>query len=64
MATSLDLSEVYDKIDWGYLNGIMEKMGFSEVWVKLIMTCIMIVSYSMLMNDKHGNMFHPSRGIR
>ena len=42
----------------------MEKLGFVDKWIDLIMNCVSSVSYSMLINgDAYGNI-SPSRGIR
>ena len=42
----------------------MEKMGFCEKWVSLIMYCISTVSYSILVNGEPNGDIRPSRGIR
>ena len=42
----------------------MEKTGFHEKWIQLIMQCITTVSYSMIINGSvHGCIF-PTRGLR
>ena len=42
----------------------MEKMGFHEKWIQLIMKCISTVSYSVIINGAvHGSIF-PTRGLR
>ena len=41
----------------------MEKLGFANKWVDLIMHCVSSVSYSVIINgETHGNII-PSRGI-
>uniref|UniRef100_A0A2N9G3K6 Reverse transcriptase domain-containing protein n=1 Tax=Fagus sylvatica TaxID=28930 RepID=A0A2N9G3K6_FAGSY len=37
MALELDMSKAYDRVDWGFLEQIMLKMGFHTKWVSLIM---------------------------
>ena len=64
MAIKLDMSKAYDQVDWGFLEKLMRQMGFNETWIKLIMGCVKIVSYSVLVNGEPCGMIQPTRGIR
>ena len=42
----------------------MQKMGFNDKWVKLIMQCITSITYSVRINGKPQGHIIPSRGLR
>ena len=63
MALKLDMSKVYDKVEWLCLEKIMAKLGFGEKWRKLIMKCVTLVSYLVKINGKPRGKIIPSRGI-
>ena len=59
MATKLDMSKAYDRVEWVCLENIMRKMGFSEKWIELIMVYVKTVTYFILVNGEPQGLIHP-----
>jgi hypothetical protein len=64
MSIKIDISKAYDRVEWAFLEGIMRRMGFDEVWIARVMVCVSTVSYSILINGNPTGVITPSRGIR
>lgn len=53
--------KAYDLVEWKFLKKIMNHLG--ERLVKIIMSCLSSVPYSMLLNGQPVGNIKPSRGL-
>ena len=37
MSIKLDMSKYFDRVEWGFVKGVMESLGFDGKWISLIM---------------------------
>ena len=44
MVTTLDKSKALDKVKWGFIQRVMERLGFNARWINLIMQCINVMT--------------------
>ena len=63
MALKLDMSKAYDWVEWEFLERIMTHLGLEERMVRLIMSCLRSMSYSILLNGQAVGNIKPSRGL-
>ncbi|KAK2648866.1 hypothetical protein Ddye_016355 [Dipteronia dyeriana] len=64
MAIKLDMSKDYDKVEWGFVECMMRKLGFSENWVERVMRCVTSISYSFVISGEVCRKVKPTRGLR
>ncbi|KAL5794878.1 hypothetical protein ACOSP7_003472 [Xanthoceras sorbifolium] len=63
-AIKLDMSKAYDRVEWGFLEFIMEKLGFPNHFRALVMDCVSTSKLSFLVNGKSVGEVSPQRGLR
>ncbi|CAN6679166.1 unnamed protein product [Malus baccata var. baccata] len=64
MGIKIDMLKAYDRVEWVFLDSVMERMGFYSLWRKLIMGCVSSVKFAVILNGQLGKKFAPSRGLR
>lgn len=60
----IDFEKAFDSINWGYLDSVMEQMGFSNKWRSLIHGCLSSSRASILINGSPTDEFPISKGVR
>ena len=54
----------YDRVEWKFLERIMERLGFHREVIDLLMPCVTSVTYKVRYNDQETEGFITTRGLR
>lgn len=60
----LDFQKAYDTINWGFIDHVLELMGFGKTWRQWTKICMSIASISILVNGSLMAPFKMERGLR
>jgi len=64
MALKLDMGRAYDRMRWDFSKKVMEKFGFAEQFVELVISCICDHLFAVLVNGTPTTWFHSTMGLR
>lgn len=59
IALKLDVNKAYNRIKRCYLENVMVKLSFLALFIQLIMSYIIIISFSIILNGKVKGSINP-----
>ena len=60
----LDFEKAYDRVDWSFLRGTMEKLGFPNQWLTAVSALYNSATSRVLVDGELGQAFVISRSVR
>ncbi|EEE51789.1 hypothetical protein OsJ_33245 [Oryza sativa Japonica Group] len=63
-AVKQGMSKAYDRVEWGFLEKMMLKLGFDRNWVFIVMKCVTSVTYRIKVNGEFTEQINPTGGLR
>lgn len=63
-ALKIDMTKVYDRVDWKFLKTVLTPMNFNERWVNWILECVTTIQYTLLINGNITQSFSPKKGLK
>ncbi|KAA0047098.1 LINE-1 retrotransposable element ORF2 protein [Cucumis melo var. makuwa] len=60
----LDIEKAFDNLNWDFIDFVLEKKNFPNLWRKWIKGCISNVTYSVIVNGRPQGRIKANRGLR
>lgn len=58
------MSKAYDRLEWSFIEAVLRRFGFNDIFCHKVMSCITSVTYSILFNGEAQGLITPQRGIK
>ena len=58
------MSKAYDRVEWDCLQLIMQKLGFHDRWISIVMCCVSSVKYAIWINGQPCGHILPTSRLR
>lgn len=62
LALKIDISKVYDRVDWGFMRRVLSHLRFVNRWIHWVMMCVLSFNYSVTINMDRVGLIYPRRG--
>ncbi|XP_060965278.1 uncharacterized protein LOC133034246 [Cannabis sativa] len=63
-AIKLDMEKAFDRVEWSFLNRLLNHVGLPSSFSSLIMRCLSTVQFRLSINGSLTDTFHSTRGLR
>jgi hypothetical protein len=60
----VDFEKAYDSVDWGFLEYMLRRFGFSEKWIDWMRACVFAGTMSILVNGSPTREIDIHRGLK
>ncbi|MCH83420.1 LINE-1 reverse transcriptase like, partial [Trifolium medium] len=60
----VDFEKAYDSVDWGFLEYMLRRFGFCDVWIGWMRACVFGGNLSMLVNGSPTREINIQRGLK
>ncbi|VFQ96694.1 unnamed protein product [Cuscuta campestris] len=64
MIIKLDMAKAFDNLEWGFIQGVLKKLGFSTQVISLLMANLKATYFSILINGSPYGFFQMKRGVK
>jgi hypothetical protein len=59
----VDFEKAYDSVDWGFLEYMLRRFGFCDLWIDWIRACVFAGNLSVLVNGSPSSEINIQRGV-